>query len=365
MFFLGTRTLALVGVLSVTSLEAAAKDMTFDIIYMNHTNVVVADGTITADTPAHFQSFLDTQPFDGFNFLIHLNSPGGNLYGGIELGRMIRSQGLGTDIRWYEPRQAGQDWYQPGFEQQGPGQCFSACALAFLGGEIREISEGAVIGFHQFSGGFGDAEETQIGTQIVAGQVLDYITSMGATPSLFTRMSEALPDEVFIPSREELLSYSIISKDAFTGFILEPYEEGVVASSIFSENTEGSNLVYQVTTYCKNGNAYLLLSGRPNSPGLHAEFAEGVRPYLDGFNIWRDGENSEPYSYLPDAVQFRSGQQLAEIQVDEHFLEIIGRGRARGAVQYPHAYGGLMYFDIEATPDDLKKIASSFKLCIG
>lgn len=73
---------------------ATAKDMTFDIIYQNHTNVVVADGVITAETPNDFRDFLDSEPFDGFNFLIDLNSPGGNLWGGMELGRMIRAEGL-------------------------------------------------------------------------------------------------------------------------------------------------------------------------------------------------------------------------------------------------------------------------------
>lgn len=362
---LGSGRLLLIFVLSLASSVAAAKDMTFDIIYMNQTNVVVADGTIAADTPARFQSFLDTQPFDGFNFLIHLNSPGGNLYGGMELGRMIRKQGLAADIRWYKPRPVGQEWYNPGYDEQGPGECYSACALAFLGGKVREITDGAIIGFHQFSGGVGNPEETQIGTQIAAGQVLDYISEMGAAPSLFTRMSEALPNELFTPSREELLSYSIVSKDAFAGFDLEPYGDGIVASSIFPENAKGDNLVYQVTTYCKESRLYVLLSGRPDFPGLRADFNTSVGSNFDGFSIWREGGADDSYSYPPDAVVFRSGQQLAEIQVDTRFLEMIGRGRTRGAVQYPHSYGGLMYFDIEATPEDLKRISSSFKLCIG
>lgn len=365
MDFLQSRMSFTVVFMLASATTAAAKDMTFDIIYMNHTNVVVADGTITADTPDRFREFLDRKPFDGFNFLIHLNSPGGNLYGGMELGRMIREQGLSTDIRWYAPRPLGQEWYNPGYEEQGSGECYSACALAYLGGEVREISDGAVIGFHQFSGGFGDPEETQIGTQLVAGQVLDYITAMGAAPSLFTRMSEALPNEVYIPNREDLLSYSIISKDAFTGFVLEPYGDGVIASSIFPENTKGDNLVYQVTSYCREGRPYLLLSGRPDFSGLYPEFKENVVSSLDGFSIWREGVGGESHSYPPTAVQFRSGQQLAEIQIDAVFLRMIEGGRTRGAVQYPHVFGGLMYFDIDATPDDIKRISSSFKLCIS
>jgi hypothetical protein len=354
--------LALAALFSLLALDAASEEMTFDIIYNNHTNIVVANGVITSETPARFQSFLDTEPFDGFVFLIHLNSLGGNLFGGIELGRMIRQQGLTTDVRSYERRPTGQDWYQPA--SNGQGQCYSACALAFLGGEIRELSDDATLGFHQFSGGTGNLEEMQIGTQLVSGEILDYMTSMGASPALFTRMSTALPNDMFIPNGEELLAYSIISKDAFTGFTLEPYREGVIASSVFSENTQGSNLVYQVTTYCRSEKLYILLSGRPEFSGLHSEFAISVGPVLDGFEIWRDGVDSESYSYSPNAVQFRSGQQLVEIQVNTRFLEMISKGRTRGAVQFPRVYGGSMAFDIEATPDDLTRISSSFRLCI-
>jgi len=200
---------------------------------------------------------------------------------------------------------------------------------------------------------------------MVAGQILRYITEMGAASSLFTRMSETLPDEVFIPTPEEMLQYAIVSKDSFTGFTLEPYKDGVVASSIFAENMEADNLVYQVSTYCKGGRPYLLLSGDPDLSGLDPEFGERVGSSLNGFEIWREGGSRESYSYPSGAVQFRSGQQLAEIQVDASFFDMIGRGRTRGAVQYPHAYGGRMIFDIDATAEDLKRISSSFKLCVS
>lgn len=353
----------LAGFISCISSGTLAKEMTFDIIYMNHTNVVVADGTITKETPDRFQAFLDTTQFDGYNFLIHLNSPGGNLYGGMELGRMIRDQGLTTDIRWYVPRPEGQDWYSPEYGEQGAGQCYSACALAFLGGKVREISDGAIIGFHQFSGGVDDIEKIQIGTQLAAGEVLKYLTSMGASPSLFSRMSEALPDDMYVPSADDLLVYSIISRDAFTGFTLEPYGNGVLAFSTFPENTKGTNLVYQVTTYCKKGRPFILLSGRPDEMGLSEDFADRVEAHLEGFGVSIDGVDGSSYLYPPSLVKFRSGQQLAEIEVDKRFLEMIEVGKTQGTVLFPYIFGGRMAFEIQATPEDIKRISSSFKLC--
>ena len=139
------KNLALPIVISVFSFLAAfltganAKDMDFRIIYQNHTNVVVADGEITNETPGRFQDFLDTDPFDGFRFVVALNSDGGSLLAGMTIGAMIREWGFQTEVNNYDER------------TKLGGRCFSACALAFLGGHQRSISDQSTIGFHQFS----------------------------------------------------------------------------------------------------------------------------------------------------------------------------------------------------------------------
>lgn len=340
----------------------SAQEMTFDIIYMNHTNIVVADGEITKDTPKRFQEFLDNDPFDGFNFEIHLNSPGGSLFGGMKLGEMIRENKLSTNIWQYDPREEGEEYYMP---EGRSGSCYSACSLAFLGGEERSVASGSIIGFHQFAGSTGSAAVAEANAQLAAGEVLDYIVRMGASPSLFKRMTEALPNEMFIPEEKELIELGIISKDAFNGFSLEPYGDGIVASAIFPENTKGDNLVYQVSTYCKRGQPYLLLVGSPDFRGLDDWFSENATLYLEGFSMWIDGAGGTSVSYPRENVKFRlGGRPLAEIQIDERAIALIASGRVRGAVQYPHAMGGLMSFDIVATEADLKNIAASHKLCI-
>lgn len=348
----------------IGSAPMSAMEMTFDIIYRNHTNIVVADGEITSDTPRRFQEFLDKEPFDGFVFEIHLNSPGGNLYAGIELGKMIRDQKLSSNIWQYEPRKAGEEFYSP--EVSGPGGCYSACALAFLGGEVRAVSEGSTIGFHQFSGSTGTAASAEANAQLASGDVLDYIIRMGASPSLFKRMTEALPDEMFLPDANQLLEFGIASKDAFSGFSLEAYGDGIVASAVFPENTKGDNYVYQVSTYCKNGVPYLLLSGAPDFRGLDEWFAQNADQSLDGFSMWIEGVEGAELYYPRDHVKFRlGGRPLAEIQIDERAVALIASGRVRSAVQYPHAMGGLMNFEIVATPIDVKNIVAAHKLCIS
>ncbi|WP_448149803.1 hypothetical protein [Labrys miyagiensis] len=334
--------------------------MTFNIKYENQTNIVVADGDVSADTPKAFQAFLDTKPFDGFRFEIHLNSNGGSLLGGMQLGRMIRQQGLIADIAQYDPPQPGGDWFGA---ISHPGSCYSACALAFLGGKTRQISEGSKIGFHQFHSTVEvNGTEAMAVAQGIAGVVLTYITEMGASPSLFTRMSEKRPEELFIPSDLELREYAIVTSGASGGFTLEPYRNGVIASAGSAENVEGDNLVYSVATFCRHGVPFLLLSGGTQFAGLDQRFIDDATREGDGLSVW---SGTGQLSYPQAAVRFRKGRQLAEIKVDGRFLTLLKTGKVEGAVQYPHALGGLMHFAINATPEDLQKVASSFKLCIN
>lgn len=349
-----------------SALPAFAKDMTFDIIYLNHTNIVVADGEITSTTPDKFQEFLDTEPFDGFSFLIDLNSPGGNLMGGIELGRMIREQGLITRVAAYEQRARGAEYWDP---REEPGICMSACALAFLGGEDRHLNENSVLGFHQFSstgnstGQFADIYTTETTTQIIAGIVHDYIETMGISPTLFANMSVTVPEEMYIPTAQELSALNIIPADAFQNFTMEPSAEGVIAHSTFLGNVEGRNIVSQITAYCRDGAPYLLLSQPENHRVLDQRWLNLASEMLGGFSLWVPPGEIQ-IDYPASSVELRTGgKQVAEIRLDARGRDILLQG-AKGSVQLPAALGTGMFFEIKPTEEDKRILGGAFRLCV-
>ena len=95
------------------------------------------------------------------------DSPGGDIYKALELGRLIRRLDLDTI-------------------QSTRLQCASACAFAFLGGVLR-YAEPASIGVHK--GWFVDRRPTDVDVAVAAVQqttadVIVYIVEMGADPAL-------------------------------------------------------------------------------------------------------------------------------------------------------------------------------------
>ncbi|MEX0451793.1 hypothetical protein V6X62_08225 [Spiribacter sp. 218] len=69
-------------------------------------------------------------------FYVQLESEGGRIGVGDSLNRLIRDRSLATLVR---------------------SKCYSACTLAFLGGQSRILGEGGVIGFHQARSGLDDS----------------------------------------------------------------------------------------------------------------------------------------------------------------------------------------------------------------
>ena len=101
------------------------------------------------------------------NAIVSFNSPGGNVYKAMDVGRLIRKLNLSTA--------------QPRFQE-----CASACSLAFLGGVQRYADPGA-IGVHKSS--FNPdipmtAEEAVSAVQQGTADVMAYISEMGADPGL-------------------------------------------------------------------------------------------------------------------------------------------------------------------------------------
>jgi hypothetical protein len=355
-------TLALLAWAMATPLSA--QDMTFRIDYRNHTNVIVAEGTITGETPSNFQAFLDTKPFDGFRILVALNSDGGNLFGGLILGQMIRENRFETDVRKIimEPGETFSS-------SDRPGGCYSACALAYLGGERRGLHEGSEIGFHQFSSAQGSSDRedsvflTEASAQLIGATVLGYIMQMGAEPNIFARASEALPSEMWIPDAQERRALRIVTPTRFRSFDLEPAGRGIVAYARLPENVEGRSVAGQVTAYCKSGTSYLLISALEHDT-LQAETRLKVAENQDGFTISSGGIE---YTLSRHSVSIREGNGLpiAEIRLSPEAAHAFTVGPTHARLDIPAVWGAIIGFQTDPTAMDSKALKAAFSLCIS
>jgi hypothetical protein len=93
---------------------------------------IAAEGPITQRTPQDFEAFLRlfgsaVGVVDGRETL-RLDSNGGNLVAGLELGEAIRAHRLSTEVG---RTVAGPSVGNLTFEATAPGSCASACAMRF------------------------------------------------------------------------------------------------------------------------------------------------------------------------------------------------------------------------------------------
>ena len=167
----------------------------------DHAWAIYATGEIDVDAGKRLDALITEKNIPNAS-LLYLHSPGGNLLGGIALGRVIRQHQLQTNVGQFTPGKY--------VALARPGYCYSACALAFLGGEYRFLLNGSVYGVHRFFW----KEHTQSDAdlaQVLSAAVVDYIQSMGVNTELFSLASQAGSDQVVTPTAETLLALNVIN----------------------------------------------------------------------------------------------------------------------------------------------------------
>ena len=155
---------------------------------------IFAEGMIVRDTPNALKHFL-AMPRDGRlgpDTELYLHSGGGDVLGGIELGRAIRAAHLSTNVGVL--RQAGaQGTASPPIV--GAGYCISACTLSFLGGTERYFGAG-IFGVHRFYKPPPKPGEpprpadpyAMDEAQLLTGQILAYVREMGVDAGFVNEM---------------------------------------------------------------------------------------------------------------------------------------------------------------------------------
>lgn len=153
---------------------------------------VMLTGRIDPDAPRRLQQTL--RPFQGKSIIVNLHSPGGSLIAGIQIGRIIRAAGAFTNI---------------GRGDAKPGECYSSCAFAFLGGTFRYMSKGSVYGVHQASTSAPEMDSLALG-QVISASIASYIKDMGVDPALLGLNVKAGPDEIYILNSKELTDLRVV-----------------------------------------------------------------------------------------------------------------------------------------------------------
>jgi hypothetical protein len=181
---------------SVTEVSSGRSDLT----------VFLFEGPIEGGETLLLQAAVGKLP-PGRTIAVILNSVGGNLGEGMNLGRFFYQARISTFVLGYG------------------GGCYSACAMAFLGGRdgngrpSRFKMARGNLGFHQFrrvrtahkSKQYtkADIEQEVSITRIIALNIIQYLANIGEDMSFLHLMLKAPSAEVNLLSNEDAVTYGI------------------------------------------------------------------------------------------------------------------------------------------------------------
>ncbi|MHA6262335.1 COG3904 family protein [Arenibacterium sp. CAU 1754] len=315
---------------------------------------LIVDGRLDKDVPARFQALLA----EAKGHSVLLNSTGGDLAAGLELGRMIRAEGFSTRVGRADFSRVTE--FSPWVEVLDDAACASACAYAFVGGVGRHVPQAARLGFHRVALPGGRDLPGQGGLasgQQISALLIEYLAEMGINPGIFVAAGNTPVAQMYYPTRLELERFNLVTPEGFGPFRLEPYGAGVIAISDRKEAPRRRDDVIKVTAYCQAGRPRIILTTH-ESLLPQSEIAKGTRSVSLG-------TSRAP----PEKVTLRAdaAHNYIEFVLRPDHLSLL-----RDAVTLGASYGESSFdwgvFQVNALirldATDRKMLDAAFRLCI-
>lgn len=208
-FFIGTLAFLTVGVANAAPLSVRIEEPDlYKQLNQNSAWNIILDGEIDVDAPKRVAAALEKAGENGAD--VYINSPGGNLVAGMKIGWLIRQSGANTHIGSLSPdptfKLGSKMWVKT-----LPGGCYSACALAFLGGVYRYALSESQYGVHRFSSTTKPSDTDLDTAQIISAAISNYIRDMDVDPGLFNLMAQSGKDRIRLLTKEDLTSLNIVN----------------------------------------------------------------------------------------------------------------------------------------------------------
>ena len=210
---------------------------------------IFADGEIDNTSAALLTKTIEENHIPP-NSMIYFNSPGGNLFGGMELGRIVRKRGLFTEVGKRGPMETTGQLRN---YRVLAGECYSACTLAYIGGVFRWMGLQSAYGVHRF---YGDSSLNADNAQVASSIIIQYMRDMGVDPALFSEMTKAERNDVNILQSSRLETLNVVNNGRErTKWSIESGGEGLYLKG--ERNT--SNGINKFILLCVKGNVVLYI----------------------------------------------------------------------------------------------------------
>lgn len=294
---------------------------------------IYASGIIDQGAPLRLASLVAADGIPNGS-TIFLNSPGGNLLSGIELGRLIRQHDFRTEVgapgkqsEWHPGPGVG------GIEvETDPGECLSACALTFLGGSFRYLGKG-IYGVHRFYSLTGILGSDA--AQIVSAAVMQFIRDMGIDARLFTVMTEVGRDEMKILPENELVTLGVVNNGVTrVTWTIESNSYG-----LYMKGERNTSFGYQ---------KLILMCGRQTKLEAMAIFdPQGRQEEVVGMSAASLMIDDKQIKLMPDRLVMKprdnNGWINAAVAIDNSLIPRLEEARTLG-VMFQYTYEAPMFF---------------------
>lgn len=164
------------------------------LVRLNGIDIVEVNGEIKSGDQSTIAQFISRHTAMNDIYLA-FNSPGGDLFEAVKIGKYIHSMNFNTLI-------------------SQNSICYSACFFSFIGGVNRNIEPHAKLGVHQFYGGKGTPGYVESTTQYLTAQLLEYTARMGVNIETMKFAFQTPPQSMYVFNQNEIEAYSITQRKA-------------------------------------------------------------------------------------------------------------------------------------------------------
>ena len=313
---------------------------------------ITLHGAIDADSPRLVAEALKKAGTDGAD--IYFDSQGGNLLAGMKIGRMIRQAGANTHIGKLVP-DPGNTFAGKAGVKSLPGNCYSACTLAYLGGVYRYTDEKSQFGVHRFSSAKGPADTDLDTAQILSAAISNYIREMDVDPGLFDLMVQEGKDGIRVLNSRELTRLNVVNNGRKRPqWSIEAVDGGMyvrgVQDSIYGQG--------KVVLYCEN-HEMLFQSYYQAGPARATSIQSGGWYH----SLLVDGDPlplSDPFHIKASGAEIATMFLLTESQV----LAIAAGTSVGHAMQLARDAPTFVGYNVDIPPESTQRVRTYIRNCL-